>query len=72
MIGPWEQALSEVAKLSPDERNVVGAMILAELADEEHWDSQFAGSQNALSRLAAKARSDVQTGRADDLDPDRL
>lgn len=72
MIGPWEQALSEVAKLSPDDRDVVGALILAELADEEHWDRQFAGSQDALSRMAAKARADAKAGRTSELDVDRL
>jgi arginine utilization protein RocB len=72
MSGLWEQALSEVAKLSADERNSVGAIILAELADEEAWDRKFAASQDALAKLAQKARADVAAGRAADMDVDQL
>jgi ubiquinone biosynthesis protein UbiJ len=41
-------------------------------ADEQQWDEAFAGSQEALARLADEAKSERQAGRARALDPDLL
>ena len=33
------------------------------LADEAHWDAQFAATQDALKKMADKVRADIQAGR---------
>lgn len=72
MSGLWEQALTEIAKLSPADRDAVGAIILAELSDDEAWDRKFAASQDLLARMAQKARNDVRAGRVSDVGIDEL
>ncbi|MFZ2632016.1 MAG: hypothetical protein WAX48_10595 [Desulfosalsimonadaceae bacterium] len=32
------------------------------LADEAHWDTQFAGSQDGLKRMAELVRSEIRSG----------
>ncbi len=58
-----EKALAEVSKLSPEEQDVVAALILDVLEDERQWEIAFAGSQHKLARLAEKVLEDVRAGR---------
>jgi cytochrome c-type biogenesis protein CcmH/NrfF len=58
-----QRALSEVQKLPDPQQDAIAAMILDELADEQHWEEQFAGSQSKLAQLANKAREAVRAGR---------
>jgi hypothetical protein len=67
-----EKALAKLQKLPDAEQDAMAARILEELADEEQWDAAFAGSQEALARLAAKAREDVRQGRFKDAGIDEL
>lgn len=55
-----QKAINEMQKLPPTQQDEIAALILAELADEARWDRTFADSQTALSRLAAKVRSDIR------------
>jgi len=34
------------------------------IADEEHWNSQFAATQDGLKKMADKVRSDIRAGRS--------
>jgi hypothetical protein len=34
------------------------------IADEEHWNSQFAATLNGLKKMADKVRSDIRAGRS--------
>lgn len=72
MTALLEQALAEIQKLPPAEQDAIAALILDELADEERWTSAFADSQDALARLAAKARQDRRSGKARPLGFDEL
>jgi len=67
-----EQAIAEARNLSASQQDAIAAIILEELADERRWDEAFAGSQDQLSRLAAKVRRDVAAGRVRDLGIDEL
>ncbi len=58
-----QQALNEVNKLSELEQNAIASLILEELADEKSWQERFASSQDKLSKLAAKARQDIEKGQ---------
>lgn len=67
-----EQAVAEAQNLSASQQDAIAVIILEELADERRWDEAFAGSQDQLSRLAAKVRRDVAAGRVRDLGIDEL
>ncbi len=58
-----ENAIEEARKLPEPEQDAIAALILEQIADDRAWDEKFAGSQDLLARLAAKAREDVEAGR---------
>ncbi|HEX3578079.1 MAG TPA: hypothetical protein VHY33_05895 [Thermoanaerobaculia bacterium] len=72
MTGLLEKAMAEAAKLPEEEREAVGAWILAELESERRWDELFAKSQDVLGRLAEEARREYRAGLTQPLDPDKL
>jgi hypothetical protein len=43
-----------------------------ELASEQRWAALFANSQDALTKLAEKARQNYLAGKTEILDPDKL
>lgn len=56
-------AFDEAAKLPKEEQDAFAAFLLAELEDEKLWQKQFAASQGALAKLAAKARREQSLGK---------
>lgn len=67
-----EQAVNELTKLPDSEQDAIAALILEELEDERRWDEKFAGSQDELSRIAAKVRHDIAAGRVVEREMDEL
>lgn len=63
-----EKALAAAAKLPPDEQDDLARRWLAELADEQAWNRKFAGSQEALAKLALEALAEDDAGATEDLD----
>ena len=57
-----EKAVAEVSKRTAVQQNIIAAMILEELEDEEQWDNTFARSQDKLAKLADKARENFKKG----------
>ncbi len=51
-------AVAEVSKRTVTQQNVIASLILAELADDEKWDTVFAASQDKLAKLANKVRDE--------------
>jgi hypothetical protein len=43
-----------------------------ELESEQRWSASFANSQDALTKLAEKARQNYLAGKTEILDPDKL
>ena len=72
MTRALEAAMAKLATLSAEEQDRIAQWLLDELRDDEHWNRQFATSQDALSKLAAEARTDLAAGRATELDPNKL
>ena len=58
-----EKALTEVKKLPPSEQDAVAAILLQELAAEQHWGESFGKSQHALEKLAQEALAEYQAGQ---------
>jgi hypothetical protein len=72
MTEALSHAFLEAQKLSSEEQNVIAAIILEEIKDEESWSLKFAESQGALSRLAEKVRQDIREGRIVAQSPEEL
>jgi hypothetical protein len=72
MTYPLEQAISAVQVLPESDQNMIASLIMAELADQEHWKNQFAASQPQLAKLAEKVRADIQAGHVRSGDIDQL
>lgn len=72
MTRALETAIAKLATLPADEQERIAQWLLDELQDDEHWARQFAGSQDALSKLAAETRADRSAGRATEFDADTL
>jgi hypothetical protein len=68
----FERAVAEVSKRTVIQQNMIAAMILEELADEEQWENTFARSQNQLAKLADKVREDFKMGRVKKMGFDEL
>ena len=67
-----EEALARIRSLPSAEQDAVASIILDEIEDEQRWDAAFAASQDQLSRMAAKARADIQAGRVREMGIDEL
>lgn len=63
-----EKAITTASRLPEQEQDAIGAMILEELEDEEHWAKSFASSQEQLSKLAKEALAEYRSGRTKPLD----
>jgi hypothetical protein len=63
MTHPLKQAISAVQSLPEADQDMIASLIMAELADQEHWEHQFAASQPQLAELADKVRADIRAGR---------
>lgn len=67
-----ESVVLRLRELPETEQDEMAQRILADLEDEERWDEKFAHSQDTLSRLAAKARADIQAGKTQPMGMDQL
>ena len=63
MTALLEKAIERAALLPDQEQEAIGALILEEISSETRWDAQFAGSQDALSKLADEAVAEFNEGK---------
>jgi hypothetical protein len=63
------QAFVQSPKFNP---NLRSNYTEEELESEQRWDASFARSQDALAKLAEKARNNYLAGNTELLDPDQL
>jgi hypothetical protein len=67
-----EQAFEEASKLPKDEQEILGKWILQELVAERQWRRSFDAASDRLSTLADEALDEFESGRTEELDPDKL
>jgi hypothetical protein len=67
-----QKAFESLSALAESEQDAFANWILAELADEQHWDEQFASWLDVLEQLAEEARVEHRSGKARVLVPDEL
>jgi hypothetical protein len=58
-----EKAVSELEQLPESEQDSMASMILAELEDDERWETSFSKSPSKLAELAARAKAQVAAGQ---------
>jgi len=64
--------VGQVFVQSPKFRPTLRPAAREELIDEQRWAASFANSQDALAKLAERARAHFAAGNTEPLDPDRL
>ena len=64
------KAFREAEKLPPEEQDRLAAAILEEMESDRRWDEAFAASQDALGRLAERARQEYADGESEPLSHD--
>ncbi len=67
-----KEAIDQLYQLPEPQQDAMASLILQELEDEQLWNAQFAASQEQLTRLAVKVRSDIQAGRVRKMGWDEL
>jgi hypothetical protein len=55
-----QRAIKEAQTLPESEQDALAAIILEEIADEKRWAESFARSQDKLSRMADKVRTETR------------
>ena len=65
-----DKTIDEAHRLPAERQEAIAAIVLAEIADEARWDERFAGSQDALERMATQADEEDRRGSTEALDPD--
>ena len=63
-----EKAFEKASTLPEEDQDAVGEWLLSELDSEARWAKLFAGSQDALGKLAAEALEEHRKGETEDLD----
>ncbi len=61
-------ALEQVEKLPPEEQDALAAILVEEIASEQHWSQSFARSGHVLESLAAEALAEFNAGKSRSLD----
>ncbi len=58
-----QKAISQIQKLPPDQQDAIAARFLAELQDEQKWETRFAATTDDLwDRMAATVRQEIAAG----------
>ena len=58
-----QQAIAEIKKLSADQQNAIASRFLAELQDEQKWESRLAATTDEQwDQMAAMVRQEIATG----------
>ncbi|NJK57849.1 MAG: hypothetical protein HC939_18575 [Pleurocapsa sp. SU_5_0] len=64
-----QQVIAQIEKLSPDKQDAIASRLLAELQDEEQWDTRFAATTDEQwDRMAAMVRQEIEGGKTVPLD----
>jgi hypothetical protein len=66
------RAFDEASKLPEIEQDVLGRLLLEELASERRWEELLGRSEDLLAELADQALAEHHTGQTEKLDPDKL
>lgn len=64
-----QQAIAQIQKLPPDQQDAIAARFLAELQDEQKWETRFATTtDDQWDQMAAMVRQEIAAGKTFPLD----
>ncbi|MCC5896793.1 MAG: hypothetical protein JJU32_02605 [Phormidium sp. BM_Day4_Bin.17] len=64
-----QQAIAQIQKLPPDQQDAIAARFLAELQDEQKWETRFATTtDDQWDQMAAMVRQEIAAGKTVPLD----
>ncbi len=64
-----QQAIAQIQKLPPDRQDAIAARLLAELEDEQKWETRFAATTDEQwDRMATMVRQEIAKGETIPLD----
>lgn len=64
-----QQAIAQIQKLPPDRQDAIAARFLAQLQDEQKWETRFADTtDDQWDRMAAMVRQEIAGGETVPLD----
>lgn len=64
-----QQAIAQIQQLPPDQQDTIAARFLAELHDEQRWETQFAATTDGQwDQMAAMVRQEIAEGGTVPLD----
>lgn len=64
-----QQAITAIKKLPPDQQDAIAARFLAELQDEQEWETRFAATTDEQwDQMAAMVRQEITNGETIPLD----
>ena len=64
-----QQAIAQIKKLSPDQQDAIAARLLAELQDEQKWETSFTETTDEQwDKIAAMVREQITDGETISLD----
>jgi hypothetical protein len=64
-----QQAIAQIQKLPPDQQDAIAARFLAELKDEQKWETRFVATTDAQwDQMAAMVRQEIARGETVPLD----
>ena len=57
------QAIAQIQQLPPDQQDAIAARLLAELQDEQKWETRFAATtDDQWDQMAAMVRQEIEGG----------
>jgi hypothetical protein len=58
-----QQAIAQIQQLPPDQQDAIASRFLAELQDEQKWESRFAATtDDQWDQMAAMVRQEIAMG----------
>jgi hypothetical protein len=58
-----QQAIAQIQQLPPDQQDAIASRFLAELQDEQKWESRFAATtDDQWDQMAAMVRQEIASG----------
>jgi hypothetical protein len=58
-----QQVIAQIQKLPPDQQDAIASRLLAELQDEQKWESRFAATtDDQWDQMAAMVRQEIAAG----------
>ena len=64
-----QQAITQIQQLPPDQQDAIATRFLAELQDEQKWETRFAATtDDQWDQMAAMVRQEISAGETVSLD----